>query len=203
MKKLLFCRSYKGSFSFTTEKNSLFYSSSFQGKVILPITLELAFSHPLNPDTGMSASLPEMNSLWAQFQQLHIDKLFKDLLDFYKIAKIFFSIRSADFHELRIGLLEWELGEQHPVWQLSYKASQFLNFSEVATEIFYSPVELVFVFNKEADVKYFLEQEFLELKEKLKDSFLLKNPFSVSNYLEKIRFSDPKTGNKCELEKPF
>lgn len=199
MKKLLFCRSYSGSFSFKG-KNSFFYSGSAPS-VRLPITLELAFSRGIDPDSGMSASLPEMNSLWLEFQQKQTSILFPEPLEFYKTAKNFFSSQTQDFKELRISFLGLELVQSSTNWQCTYKSAKYFQLPEVSSEVFYSPMEMVFEFSKEEILKSFLEGEILNLQGRIKNSSPAENPFSWNGHLEKIGFDDPRTGNHCELDK--
>lgn len=199
MKKLIFFRSYQGSLTLT-KGNSLFHFSTAE-ELKLPLAIELGFSAAIDPDSGMSASLPMMNQLAEQAMDLLQKKKFTGLLDAYEFLQNFFQSADKTFSLLRLNLEPYQLSYEENRWHLCYQTEKVFQLKGLSSDAFRSHSFWNFVFFNRVELIDFLKQDFQAVQEDLKKESLCEDPFLVHQKLESVRLYWPESQSDISLSR--
>lgn len=199
MKKLIFFRSYQGSLTLT-KGNSLFHFSTAE-ELKLPLAIELGFSAAIDPDSGMSASLPMMNQLAEQAMDLLQKKKFTGLLDTYEFLQNFFQSADKSFSVLRLNLEPYQLSNEENYWHLCYQTEKVFQLKTLSSDAFRSRSFWNFVFSNRVELTDFLKQDFQIVQETLKKESLCVDPFLVHQKLKSVRLYLPESQSDISLNR--
>jgi hypothetical protein len=199
MKKLIFFRSYQGSLTFT-KGNSLFLFSPEQ-ELKIPINIELGFSAAIDPDSGMSASLPLMNQLAEQAKDLVQKKQFVGLLDAYEFLQSFFQSADKSFSVLRLKIEPYQLSYEENRWLFGYQAGKVFQLKTISEKAFQSKSVWNFAFSTKLELTDFLSQELQSFQNQLKKESLCQDPFLLHQKLESVKLYLPESQMEISLEK--
>lgn len=201
MKKLTFFRSYQGSFSLAKE-DSLF-SLRGQKQLQLPVTVELGFSAPIDPDSGMSASLPLMNQLWAQAQDKLEQQNFSSVLDLYGFLNSFFKAHATEFSVLKLLFQDFQFWNEGVGWYFYFDSEKVFQIKELSSAAFISLSQWQFYFSTMQEFQTFLKQDFQNLRIKLRVQEFCEKPFDMHDNLKAVALRLPTVDSIITLEKPL
>lgn len=199
MQKLIFFRSYQGSLTLT-KGNSLFLFSPEQD-LNIPINIELGFSAAIDPESGMSASLPLMNQLADQAKDLIQKKKFVGLLDVYDFLQNFFQSADKSFSILRLKIEPYQLSYEESRWLFCYQAEKAFQLKTISEKAFQSKSFWNFAFSTKLELTDFLNQDLQGFQNQLQKESLCRDPFLLHQKLESVKLYLPETQTAISLEK--
>lgn len=203
MKKLIFYRSIQGSFTFKLLENSPFFLEypEFQNhqSVQIPLVISCGFQKAIDKESGMSASLPEIDKILSMLHKSFSLLVFYDLADIFIKALQFLKTHSSDFKELVLSDKIIEISWKDEKYNLFIIWDKILKIDQVSPQPFLSKTRFAFQFVNEKDLEQFFKSELQNKLNQIKKIQTSQDPYVELKDLKQFSFQAPQSLNWIQL----
>lgn len=203
MKKLIFYRSIQGSFTFKLLENSPLFLEypelQNNPSVQVPLSISCGFQKPIDKESGMSVSLPEVDKILSMLHKSFSLLVFYDLADIFIKALQFMKTHSPDFKELVLSDKTIEISLKDEKYNLFIIWDKILKIDQVSTQPFLAKTKFGFQFSKEKDLEVFFKDELQNKLNQIKKLQSDQNPYVELKDLKLFRFQTPQSLNWIEI----